>query len=96
MKPADGFIPEIRKTVVLNAPIEKVWKAVAASEGIAAWWMANTFKPIVGSEFILHAGHFADSPCKVTELDPPNRVGIDWGDDWHRQICRGLSSLRLH
>ncbi|WP_050183600.1 SRPBCC family protein [Domibacillus robiginosus] len=76
-------LPEIRKTVVLNAQIEKVWRAISTSEGIAAWWMPNTFKPIVGHEFILHTGRFGDSPCKVTELDPLNRVGFDWGKDWH-------------
>lgn len=76
-------LPEIRKTVVLNASIEKVWKAVATSEGIAGWWMPNTFEPALGSDFILHAGQFGDSHCKVTELDPPNRVGFDWGKDWH-------------
>jgi uncharacterized protein YndB with AHSA1/START domain len=74
---------EIRKSIVLNAPIEKVWKAVATSEGIAAWWMPNTFEAELGREFILHAGHFGDSPCKVTELDPPKRLGFDWGRDWH-------------
>ncbi len=78
-----GTLPEIRKTVVLNAPIEKVWKAVATSEGIVAWWMPNTFEPILGCEFVLHTGQFGDSPCKVTELDPPNRIGFDWGKDWH-------------
>lgn len=78
-----GTLPEIRKTVILNAPIEKVWKAVATKEGIAAWWMPNTFEPILGRDFILHTGQFGDSPCKVTELDPPNRVGFDWGKDWH-------------
>ena len=78
-----GTLPEIRKTVVLNAPIEKVWKAVATSEGIAGWWMPNTFEPVVGHDFILQTGHFGDSPCKVTEIDPPNRVGLDWGNDWH-------------
>ncbi|MBS8263610.1 SRPBCC domain-containing protein [Mesobacillus boroniphilus] len=74
---------EIRKTIVLNAPIEKVWKAVSTSEGIEAWWMPNTFEAELGKEFILHAGPFGDSPCKVTELDPPNRLGFDWGKDWH-------------
>jgi uncharacterized protein YndB with AHSA1/START domain len=78
-----GTMPEIRQTIVLNAPIEKVWKAVATSEGIAAWWMSSTFEPTLGREFILHAGPYGDSPCKVTELDPPNRVGFDWGKDWH-------------
>ncbi|WP_068776574.1 SRPBCC domain-containing protein [Paenibacillus sp. FJAT-26967] len=78
-----GAMPEIRKTIVIQAPIEKVWQAVSTSEGIAGWWMPSTFKPIVGHEFILHAGPYGDSPCKVTEIDPPNRVGFDWGKDWH-------------
>jgi len=78
-----GTLPEIRKTVILHAPIEKVWKAVATAEGIAAWWMPSTFEPIAGHEFILHAGPFGDSPCKVTEIDPPHSLGIDWGRDWH-------------
>lgn len=86
-----GTLPEIRKTIVLNAPIEKVWKAVATSEGIAGWWMPNTFLPVAGQEFILHAGQFGDSPCKVTEIDPPNLVGFDWGKDWH--ITFELSKL---
>lgn len=33
-------LAELRKTVILNAPIEKVWKAISTSKGIAAWWMA--------------------------------------------------------
>ncbi|MGZ9583800.1 SRPBCC family protein [Paenibacillus marinisediminis] len=78
-----GTLPDIRKTIVLNAPIEKVWTAVATAEGIASWWMPSKFEPILGKEFVLHAGDFGDSPCKVTELDPPHRVGFDWGKDWH-------------
>lgn len=74
---------DIRKTVVFNAPIEKVWKAVSTAEGIASWWMSSTFEPVVGREFILHAGEWGDSPCKVTEIVPMRRVGFDWGKDWH-------------
>lgn len=81
--PTQGTIPEIRQTIVVNAPIDKVWNAVATSEGIAAWWMPNTFEPVLGHDFILHAGPYGDSPCKVTELDPPNRVGFNWAKDWH-------------
>lgn len=81
--PTQETLPEIRKTVILNAPIEKVWDAVATSEGMAGWWMPNTFEPVLGREFILHAGPFGDSPCKITELDSPNRISFDWGKDWH-------------
>ncbi|WP_168122322.1 SRPBCC domain-containing protein [Paenibacillus sp. HB172176] len=76
-------LPEIRQTIRLNAPIEKVWKAVATSEGIASWWMKNTFEPVLGGEFVLHAGDYGDSHCKITELEPMRLVGFDWGKDWH-------------
>lgn len=79
---SNGALPDIRQTLVLNAPIRKVWDAVATSEGIAAWFMPNTFKPEMGYEFILKAGPFGDSPCKVTELDPPRRLSFSWGKDW--------------
>ncbi len=52
-------LPDIRKAVVLNAPIEQVWEKAATSDGIAAWFMPNTFEPKVGHEFILHAGRSA-------------------------------------
>ncbi|HZG70617.1 MAG TPA: hypothetical protein VEY51_03690 [Chondromyces sp.] len=41
------------------------------------------FEPVLGKEFILHASNFDDSPCKVMELDLPNRVGFDWSKGWH-------------
>ncbi len=93
-------VPEIRKVVVLNAPIEKVWKAVATSEGIAAWWMPNTFEPVVGHSFILHTDHHGDSPCKVTVLEPMKRVGFDWDKDWHltfelKQLDDGKTEFTL-
>jgi len=75
-------LPAIRRTVSLNAPIDKVWKAVATADGIAAWFMPNDFQPVLGHEFHLNSGPFGMSPCKVTELDPPNRLTFNWGKDW--------------
>ncbi|MFC9777073.1 SRPBCC family protein [Paenibacillus chitinolyticus] len=75
-------LPDIRQTQLFNAPIQKVWNAVATSEGIAAWFMPNDFQPELGYEFHLEAGPFGKSPCKVTELDPPNRLSFRWGKDW--------------
>ncbi|PYI51939.1 SRPBCC family protein [Paenibacillus flagellatus] len=75
-------LPDIRQTITLNAPIRKVWDAVATSEGIAAWFMPNDFRPEPGYEFTLEAGPFGKSPCKVTELDPPRRLSFSWGKDW--------------
>lgn len=81
-KDKQGALPDIRQTLVLNAPIQKVWDAVATSEGIAAWFMPNDFRAELGYEFHLEAGPFGKSPCKVTVLDPPNRLSFEWGKDW--------------
>lgn len=75
-------LPAIRQTLVMQAPVEKVWSAVATSEGIAAWFMPNDFRPELGYEFHLDAGPFGRSPCRVTELDPPTKLSFRWGQDW--------------
>jgi len=75
-------LPEIRQTIVMNAPIQKVWDAVATAEGIATWFMPNNFEPVLGHEFALESP-FGSSPCKVTEIDPPNRLAFDWGAEWY-------------
>jgi uncharacterized protein YndB with AHSA1/START domain len=77
-----GTLPDIRQMLVLNAPIHKVWDAVATSEGIAAWFMPNNFRAEMGYEFHLEAGPFGNSPCKVTVLEPPTCLTFEWGKDW--------------
>ncbi|WP_438350022.1 SRPBCC family protein [Paenibacillus sp. FA6] len=81
-KQSQGEIQEIRKTLVLNAPIQRVWDAVATSEGISIWFMPNDFQPIEGYGFHLDAGPFGKSPCKVTVIDPPRQLSFNWGKDW--------------
>ena len=80
-KPASA-LPDIRKVVIFNAPIAKVWKGVATSEGLAAWYMPNNFKPILGQEFYVDDGRF-HANCKVTEINPEHRLGFTFGKDWH-------------
>jgi uncharacterized protein YndB with AHSA1/START domain len=75
-------LPAIRNTFILNAPIRKVWDAVATSEGIAAWFMPNNFKPEPGYQFEINAGPFGMSPCIVKTIDPPNQLSFHWGKDW--------------
>ncbi|MGF7034165.1 uncharacterized protein YndB with AHSA1/START domain [Paenibacillus mucilaginosus] len=78
----DNNLPDIRQTQVFNAPIDKVWSAVATAEGIAAWFMPNDFQPVEGHEFHLEAGPFGKSPCKVTSVTPPTGLTFRWGQDW--------------
>lgn len=79
---ASNALPAIRQTLVLNAPIEKVWQAVSTPEGMAAWFMPSDMEPVVGRKFHLEAGPFGKSPCEVTEVDPPRRLSFRWGRDW--------------
>ncbi|MBD8498019.1 SRPBCC family protein [Paenibacillus arenosi] len=73
---------EVRKTVQLKAPIEKVWAAVSTAEGIAVWFMPSDFEPVVGHKFHLEAGPFGKSPCEVTAIEPPHKLSFTWGKDW--------------
>ncbi|SFS44284.1 SRPBCC family protein [Marininema halotolerans] len=82
MEESKESLPEIRKSLLLNAPIQQVWEAVATAEGIAAWFMPNDFQPVMGYQFHLNAGPFGNSPCHVTELEPPHRLSFRWGKDW--------------
>ncbi|UCZ53606.1 SRPBCC domain-containing protein [Bacillus shivajii] len=77
MSEQNNQLPEIQKHLVLNAPIQKVWDAVATSEGIAEWFMPNNFEPKEGHEFYLESP-FGQSPCKVTEIDEPNKLSFTW------------------
>jgi len=76
------MLPNICQTALFQAPIQKVWEAVATSEGLAAWFMPNDFQAVVGHSFHLNAGPFGMSPCQVTEVDPPHRLSFRWGKDW--------------
>lgn len=75
-------LPDIRKTQIFNAPIQKVWEAIATAEGMASWFMPNDMQPVVGHKFQINAGPFGMSPCKVTEAEPPHRLSFRWGKDW--------------
>ncbi|WML48338.1 SRPBCC domain-containing protein [Neobacillus sp. PS3-34] len=75
-------LTDIIRKVVFNASIQKVWNAVATSEGLEAWFMPNDMEPIEGHEFHLNAAQFGMSPCKVTKVDPPYTLSFRWGKDW--------------
>ncbi|WP_028545663.1 SRPBCC family protein [Paenibacillus taiwanensis] len=74
-------LPDIVKTIILQAPILKVWDAVATSTNIAAWFMPNDFEPVLGHPFSIHSP-YGVSPCKVTVIDPPYKLEFTWGPDW--------------
>ncbi|MFJ7471382.1 SRPBCC domain-containing protein [Peribacillus frigoritolerans] len=76
----ENTLQDIKKTVILEAPIQKVWDTVSTAEGIATWFMPNDFQPKVGHEFHVQSP-FGPSPCKVMELDAPHRLSFSWDTD---------------
>ncbi|MBT2617627.1 MULTISPECIES: SRPBCC domain-containing protein [unclassified Bacillus (in: firmicutes)] len=76
----ENTLQDIKKMVILEAPIQKVWDTVSTAEGIASWFMPNDFQPKVGHEFHVQSP-FGPSPCKVTELDAPHRLSFSWDTD---------------
>jgi uncharacterized protein YndB with AHSA1/START domain len=76
----ENTLQDIKQTVVIEAPIQKVWEKVSTSEGIASWFMPNDFEATVGHEFHIQSP-FGPSPCKVTEVDPPNKLSFIWDTD---------------
>ncbi|TQR18993.1 hypothetical protein FG384_15405 [Psychrobacillus vulpis] len=76
----ENMLQDIKQTVVLNAPVQKVWETVSTSEGIATWFMPNDFQLEVGYEFHVQSP-FGPSPCKVTEVNPPNQLSFTWDTD---------------
>ncbi len=76
----ENTLQDIKKTIILEAPIQKVWDTVSTPEGIASWFMPNDFQPKVGHEFHVQSP-FGPSPCKVMELDAPHRLSFSWDTD---------------
>jgi uncharacterized protein YndB with AHSA1/START domain len=73
-------IKDINHKILIEAPIQKVWDTVSTSKGIEAWFMPNNFEPKVGHEFHIQSP-FGPSPCKVLEVDEPNKITFTWDTD---------------
>ncbi|MFJ7668720.1 SRPBCC domain-containing protein [Lysinibacillus sp. NPDC097195] len=76
-------LQNIIKTVMLNAPIDKVWETVTDAEKLGSWFMPNDFKAVEGHEFSLQSP-FGPSPCKVEKVEAPHFVRFAWDTDgWY-------------
>ncbi|MEK4198209.1 SRPBCC family protein [Cytobacillus sp. FSL K6-0265] len=73
-------LKDIQQSIILNAPINTVWQHVATSKGIAEWFMPNNFQAIEGIAFEVQSP-FGPSPCRVLEIDEPNKLSFSWDTD---------------
>ncbi|MCM2677281.1 SRPBCC family protein [Alkalicoccobacillus plakortidis] len=73
-------VKDIKKTIQIDAPIQRVWEFASTASGIESWFMPNDFEAIEGHEFHLQSP-FGPSPCKVIKVDEPNKLSFTWDTD---------------
>ena len=88
----------IRRSILLKAPVSRVWDALATSEGLASWLMRNDFQPIMGTRFTFRAEPQGDwngvVECEVTYADEPYRLAFTWSEA--PNLAPTLVTFELH
>lgn len=78
---------EIKKEVLINAPVAKVWQHLTDSKKLESWLMVNDFKPRIGRKFIFRCEVSDDDEwdgivyCELKEITPMKRLVFSWTSD---------------
>jgi uncharacterized protein YndB with AHSA1/START domain len=77
---ADTSMDEIRRRVMLRAPIDAVWAAVATSDGLSAWLGCSELDvdALVGSPVVVRWPDGTVSRGLVEDVQPPFRFAFRW------------------
>ena len=70
-------MPDIKHRVAITAPIQKVYDAVATSEGVSSWWSRDGVqgKSEVGERLQICFGSPEPAAImQITQLQPPHLV----------------------
>lgn len=75
------------KEVLLNAPVERVWKAITDTGDMKQWYFdMKGFKPEIGTEFRFY-GEKEDKKflhlCRVTEAEVNKKLSYTWMYEEH-------------
>jgi len=65
---------QIRKELMINAPVAKVWEHLTDPARIAGWFMPTDFKPEAGSPFVLNSHCSGQVSCVVKEVVPQRKL----------------------
>lgn len=68
----------VRRTIRINAPIEKVFRAVSEPASISQWFGTASFD---GPEGTLTWEGRAPIPVRIEELDAPHLISFRWNND---------------
>ncbi|HEY4343768.1 MAG TPA: SRPBCC domain-containing protein [Parvibaculum sp.] len=58
-------------------PPEKIWRALTEPHLIEEWLMKNSFKPVAGHRFDLHAD-WGGVECEVVTIEPQKTLSYTW------------------
>ena|SRR5579859_5585841 len=81
-------MPDIRHRVVISAPLDRVYEAVATADGISDWWTRDGVRgqSSEGSQLQFFFNHPEPSAVmEVTALDPGGQVSwscVGGADEW--------------
>ena len=75
----------IKLEIMLNAPVEVVWKALTSKDEMKKWYFdIKEFKPEVGFEFIFYGGDENRKylhRCKILIVEKLKRLSYTWSYD---------------
>jgi len=64
----------IKREIVIDAPVAKVWKHITDPEKIAGWLMPNDFVAMAGKQFFLKCEHQEKISCVVKAIVPNQKL----------------------
>src|SRR2546425_8048568 len=64
----------IKREIVIDAPVAKVWEHITDPQKIAGWLMPNDFEATVGKKFFLECEHQGKMSCVVKEVVPYQKL----------------------
>ena len=76
---------EVRETVVVPAPADRVWWRIVEADGRAGWWPYLALDATPGGRMEERwtdaGGHELRTTGEVLEVDPPRLLRLTWQDD---------------
>lgn len=72
----------VRRSIRINAPVEKVWQAITQPEYISRWFGRTELDGVgVGASGTMTFPDYGSIPLRVEEWDEPRRVAYRWNND---------------
>ena len=73
----------VRRSITIQAPMDRVWEAITDARHIAAWFGQSAVLDTVavGAGGVFSFDGFGDFPVLIEELEPPRLIAYRWSND---------------